>query len=95
MERIIIFVINFVSVLAELIAYAIIARVLLSWFSMGQHGRPGGKFGAFIYSMTDPIIAFFKRFPHKIGLFDFSPIIAMFAISFFSKLLIDLLYKLL
>lgn len=88
------FTANFVSVLKNLVVYAIIARVLISWFTMGR-GQPRGGIGGFVYSATDPIIDVARKLPHRIGMIDFAPLIAMFGADFLGQLVIMGLYKLL
>jgi len=91
-EQIISFIQNFVIILSDLVTYAIIARVLLSWFMMSPNYKHGSV-ATLIYQITDPVLNFFKKIPHRIGMIDLSPIIAIFAIDIFSRLLIILLAK--
>ncbi|MBI4235014.1 YggT family protein [Candidatus Peregrinibacteria bacterium] len=74
------FFLQFVNVLGNLLIYAIIARVLLSWFSMGSSGTRG-RVAAVIYDVTDPILNLVKKMPHTIGMIDLSPMIALIAID--------------
>ncbi len=87
------FTADFVTVLKNLIVYAIIARVLISWFTMGR-GRPRGGIGGFIYSATDPVIDLARKIPHRIGMIDFAPLIALFGADLIGQLIIIGLYKL-
>ena len=84
----------FIIVLKRLLTYAIIARIILSWFTMGQGGMPQNKIAQFLYAVTDPVINFFRRFPHKIGMIDLAPMIALLVIDFGSQFLLLLLTKL-
>ena len=77
---IVVFIGKFVQVLGNLLTFAIIIRVIMSWFSMGRPGAVGG-FGALINDVTDPVINLAKKIPHQIGMIDLSPIIALFAID--------------
>jgi uncharacterized protein YggT (Ycf19 family) len=74
------FLMQFVVVLGNLLTYAIIGRVLISWFSMGQFGQRG-KFSQIIFDVTDPVINLAKKLPHKISMIDLSPIIALLGID--------------
>lgn len=91
--QIISFVANFITIFKNLVVYAIIGRVLLSWFSMGQMRHPG-RFASFLYEVTDPFINLAKKIPHQIGMLDLSPLIALFAVDLLGQLLVVLLYKL-
>lgn len=92
--QIIFFTVKFVEILRSLIVYAIIGRVLMSWFTMGQM-RPAGRIFTFLYDVTDPFINLAKKIPHRIGMIDLSPIIALFAVDLLGELLIRSLVKLL
>lgn len=85
-----IFAIKFITVLGDLITYAIFARILLSWFSMGRMSAPG-RITYFIRDITDPVLNLAKKLPHKIGFMDFSPVIALIVINFLVYLLIRLI----
>lgn len=86
------FLIQFIDILRKLIVYALIGRVLLSWFTMGM-GRPGGRFGAFLFEVTDPFINFVRKFPHSIGMIDFSAMIAILGVDLLGKLFIELIIR--
>ena len=87
------FVINFLIVLGNLITYAIIGRVLVSWFTMGKPGG-GGPISRFLFEVTDPIINLARKLPHKIGMIDLSPIIALIGADLIIRLIVVLLNKL-
>lgn len=87
------FVISFIMILKNLIVYAIIARVLSSWFTMGQMGGRG-RIVQFLHDVTDPFVNAAKKLPHSLGMLDFSPIIAMFGVDLLGQLIVILLAKL-
>ncbi len=60
--------------------YAIIARILLSWFQ----SYPSNQISLFIYKITDPILSVFKRFIPPIGMIDLSPLVAFFVLDYIS-----------
>lgn len=66
--------VNFVQFLALFLWIMLIARVVISWTNpMGG----GGGLTAFVYQMTEPILAPIRRLlPPSAGL-DWSPLIAM------------------
>ncbi len=85
------FVITFISVLIELMIYAIIARIIVSWFNLSSYGQPKGRFSIFLFQLTDPILNVFKKFPHKIGMLDLSPMIAIITLSIGGRFLINII----
>jgi YggT family protein len=82
-----IFAIKFITILGDLVTYAIFARILLSWFMMGRMSSPG-RIAYFIKDITDPILNLAKKLPHKIGFIDLSPVIALIVINFVVYLLV-------
>lgn len=87
------FTVQFVVILGNLLTYAIIARVLISWFSMGsQRGR--GKFSQAVFDATEPMMNLVRKIPHRIGMIDLSPIIALIGIDLIVSLLITLIRNL-
>lgn len=85
------FIANFVVIFRDLITYAIIARIIMSWFTMGQQTQ--GKIAFFLKGATDPVLNLAKKFPHKIGMIDLSPMIALIGIDLLSRLIVILLSK--
>jgi len=85
-----IFAIKFVTILGDLVTYAIFARILLSWFTMGRMSSPG-RLTYFLRDITDPVLNLAKKVPHRIGFIDLSPIIALIAINFVVYLLVRLI----
>lgn len=84
--------VNFINILANIITYAIIGRVLFSWFKMGAHSSRG-RMEQFLYDVTDPFINLAKKIPHQAGFLDFSPIIALIGVDLLSQLIIKLLIQ--
>lgn len=69
--------VNFIQLLATVIWFLLIARVLVSW----TMPRGGGGLIAFIYQATEPILAPIRRvLPPSAGM-DWSPLIAMLLIG--------------
>ncbi|HEX2221075.1 MAG TPA: YggT family protein [Candidatus Limnocylindria bacterium] len=68
---------NFLQMLATVVWLLLIARVIIGWVM--PHG--GGSLVAFIYQVTEPILAPIRRLvPPTAGL-DWSPLIAMLLIG--------------
>ena len=68
---------NFVRLLATVIWLLLIARVVLSW----THPTGGGGLVAFIYQVTEPILAPIRRVLPPTGGVDWSPLVAMLVIG--------------
>jgi YggT family protein len=64
---------NFIRMLAMLFWLLIIARVVLSWVMP----QGGGPLVAFIYQVTEPILAPIRRVLPPAGGFDWSPLVAL------------------
>lgn len=70
--------------LVRLYYFALIARILLSWLP----GLQDNKVAEFLYSITEPYLAVFRRFIPPLGMIDLSPIIAFIAYDYLSKFLL-------
>ena len=81
------FLIQFINVFFTLLTYAIIARILLSWF----RANANGPVARFINDITNPILKPAQRILPPIGMIDFSPILALIALDIIRGLLIRLL----
>ncbi|MBI2634819.1 YggT family protein [Candidatus Peregrinibacteria bacterium] len=92
--QIVIFAIRFVQILRSFIVYAIIARVLVSWFTFGQ-SQPRNQLTNFLYSATEPFLKLVRLIPHRIGMIDLSPIIALIGIDILAEFVVMLLGNLL
>lgn len=65
--------VNFIQLLAFVLWFLLIARVVLSWTNpMG-----GGGLVAFVYQATEPILAPIRRILPPTGGIDWSPLVAM------------------
>lgn len=85
-----VFLINFVTVLGNIMSYAIFARIILSWINMGGMRQPG-RFTYFVHDITEPILKLSRRLPHRIGMLDLSPFTAMLIINLFVYVLVNLI----
>lgn len=81
------FLLVFVSVLFDIMNFAILARVLLSWFP----GANGGQIKALLIDITDPILGVFKKIIPPIGMIDISPIIAILALNLVQTILVSII----
>jgi YggT family protein len=65
--------INFLQLLAFVLWLLLIARVVLSW----TNPRGGGGLTAFVYQVTEPILAPIRRLLPPTAGVDWSPLVAM------------------
>ena len=74
--------VNFIQMLAFVLWLLLIARVVLSWTNpMG-----GGGLVAFIYQVTEPILAPIRRVLPPAGGMDWSPLVAMLILGVILRL---------
>ena len=70
--------VNFIQLLAFVLWFLLIARVVLSWTNpMGG----GGGLVAFVYQATEPILAPIRRLLPPTAGIDWSPLIAMLVLG--------------
>ncbi len=69
------FVKQFVNLLVTVLWIAIFARVILSWLPIGGSNHP---IVAIVYQITEPILSPLRRVVPRLGMFDLTPMIAIF-----------------
>ena len=69
------FVITFISVLFQLLYWAIFIHVLMSWFASSK-----SHFGQMVDQVVLPVLKPFRW--ARIGMLDLSPILALFTLDF-------------
>lgn len=79
---------NTVDLFFRGLSFLIVLRILLSWLAPGARGQ----LSFFIFSVTEPVLGFFRRLPLRVGLFDLSPIVALFALDFARVILLRFLF---
>lgn len=84
-------IVQVVNTAFTVLVWLIIARCILSFVRHNPY-QPVIKF---IYDITEPIMNPFRRLLPMAGGLDFSPILAILAISLVQKLVIQLLYSIL
>lgn len=67
------FIETFISLLFQALSFAILGRVLLSWIDP----QGGMRVTQILGEMTEPILRPIRSVLPTIGMFDFSPIVAM------------------
>jgi YggT family protein len=68
---------NLLSGITSVYMLLIFIRILLSWVNPYQFGRPL----ELLSRVTDPYLNWFQRFPLRMGIMDFSPILALGILS--------------
>ncbi len=84
------FIVKFIQILFDLVSFAILARIILSWFTAGGGGG-GGKIRLVLYDITEPILGPFRKVVPRLGMIDISPIIALLALDLLKVIVISLL----
>ena len=69
--------VNFIQILTFVIWLFLLARVVLSW----TNPTGGGSLTAFVYQVTEPILAPIRRVLPPTGGIDWSPLVAMLIIG--------------
>ena len=78
-------IIQVIAALARLLQFAIIGRVLMSWVDPNPYPTNGFKRG--LWAVTDPILEPMRRVIPPLGMFDITPIAAIFLLDFISNAL--------
>lgn len=71
---------QFISLLSTALYIALLARVLSSWFNIGPTS-PFFPVLRIVHQVTEPILAPIRRVLPKMGMFDFSPMVALILLT--------------
>lgn len=77
--------VTFVNILLWALSAAILARVIVSWLAVGP--RTNNPLVAFIYQITEPILAPIRRVMPRTGMIDLSPMVALLLLWLLQRLL--------
>ncbi len=77
------FLFNFLQLLCEVLTMAILVRVILSWFSLG----PSNMLANILYRVTEPVLAPLRRIIPRMGMLDFTPLVAIILLQVIASLL--------
>lgn len=69
--------VNFIQMLAFVLWLLLIVRVVLSWTNPMGGGGAGGGLVAFVYQVTEPLLAPIRRVLPPTSGIDWSPLVAM------------------
>jgi len=78
------------NTLFNILYFLLIIRIVMSWFAV----NPYNEIVQVIYKITDVILAPFRRLPLRIGMMDFSPILAFLALWFLRDIIVGILVQL-
>ncbi len=76
-----------IRVLCDVLAILILLRVVVSWYSP----RPTNILVKFLHRVTEPILAPLRRIIPRVGMFDFTPLVAVILIQLIRQLSLYLL----
>ena len=85
----IIFLVNFVNILFEVLSLAILVRVVLSWFRVDPYNR----FVQILYQVTEPVLAPIRRIIPPIGMIDITPIVALLVLQVVQRIVVTMLVQ--
>jgi len=77
------FLFGFIRLLCEVLTIAIILRAILSWFSP----RPTNILAVILFRVTEPLLAPLRRIIPRVGMFDFTPLVAIILLQLIARLL--------
>jgi YggT family protein len=78
------YIAQFIYLLFEILSFAILGRVLLTWVDPTGNMR----ISQILHDVTEPILAPIRSLMPSMPMFDFSPIIAMLLLQALGRLLI-------
>jgi YggT family protein len=70
----------------NLYVLAIVVRIVLSYFPL-HPGTPVATVFSYLYRVTEPVMGPARRIIPSVGMFDFSPIVVIFALRILGSLL--------
>ncbi|MCD6291079.1 MAG: YggT family protein [Anaerolineae bacterium] len=85
------FLATFINILFQVLSWAIIIRVLLTWF---PNIDPDNPLVQILRSITDPVLEPARRIVPSIGMIDISPIVVLIVLEVVRQVLISALYSL-
>ncbi len=81
------FFVSIIRILCDVLTMIILLRVVVSWYSP----RPTNKLVIILYRVTEPFLAPLRRIIPRVGMFDFTPLVAVILIQLIRQLSLYLL----
>lgn len=78
------FLVNFVSLLFDVLFWAIFARIMISWVDAGQRWQ----ITRILNEVTEPILAPVRKILPSTGMFDLSPMIVLLLLQVIKQVVI-------
>ena len=78
------------SMLFKVIYFLLVIRMIISWFQVEPFSEPIN----ILYRITDPILAPFRKLPLRVGMIDFSPIVAFVVVTFLDNFVVGIFQQL-
>ncbi|HOW87266.1 MAG TPA: YggT family protein [Candidatus Omnitrophota bacterium] len=78
-----------VNGICTILYWLLFARIIVSWFPVDPFSGPM----RFLTQVTDPILEPLRRLPLRIGMLDFSPLVAFFMIYVTNQVLVTVLLR--
>ena len=82
-----------VQAFCQVLTWLLIVRIIFSWVGVHPYTHSNEALAA-IYQVTDLLLRPFGRLPLRVGMMDFSPMVAMLVLYFLPQLVATLLYAL-
>ncbi|AEG14770.1 YggT family protein [Desulfofundulus sp. TPOSR] len=76
-----------INVAFQVYAWLIFIRIILSFI---RH-NPYQPLIRFVYEITEPVLGFFRRFIPPVGMLDFSPLVAFFALELLRQIILNVI----
>jgi len=74
---------NLLELLCEVLTIAIFLRAILSWFSPGKTNTLTN----ILYQVTEPLLVPLRRIIPRVGMLDFSPLVAIILLQLITYIL--------
>ena len=81
------FIILVINIFAELFFLALIIRIILSWINVS----PYNPISKITYQITEPLLGKIRQYIKPLGMFDFSPMIAIIILEVIQRIASSLL----
>lgn len=80
-------ILGILSTALNLYSFVLVIYALLSWFPNAYNTA----FGRFIVRISEPYLSIFERLPLRIGMIDFSVVVALLVLEFGGNFILNLI----
>ena len=78
-----------ISLVFNVLYFLLVIRIIISWVGVD----PYNDIVRIIYMVTDPVLAPLRRLPLRMGMVDFSPVVAFILLSVIRNFIVNILYQ--